>query len=143
MSKKLSKISLGILLISLSFILSFCGTPKNEKTNTMHNNNSSETNNKQTLTAPIVLKSFVNKIGQTGTQKEYYLQASIQDYYIKFCESNISRDELEKHLNTINGLIKAVTLEVEYRDGLWDICNEKEPMQSRTGEYVVIHKIIK
>jgi len=143
MNKTQFKYTSILLLISLSLIISTCGSPNNEKTNKMDINKPTKTNNKQTLTAPIVLKSFVTKNGETTTQKEYYLQASIQDYYIKFCESSISRDELEKHLDTINSLIKAVTLEVEYRKGFWDICDETKDIQSRTGDYVIIYKIIK
>jgi len=94
------------------------------------------------LTAPIVQKEFKNKIGKHTKQKEYYLQASIQDYYIKFCESSISHKDLENHLSSLTGLIKAVTLEIEYRDGFWDICNEKMEQQSRSGKYVIIHRII-
>jgi len=97
---------------------------------------------KQILTAPIVLKSFSNKNGEPNEQKEYYLQASIQDYYIKFCESSISQKDLENHLSSLTGLIKVVTLEIEYRDGFWDICNENMEKQSRSGKYIIIHRII-
>jgi len=96
-----------------------------------------------TITAPIVKKNFVNKAGRTTDHVEYYIQRSIQDYYIKFCESNVSIKELNEKLESIDGDIKALQLEVEFRNGEWDICDENHEAQSRIGEYAVILKILK
>lgn len=96
-----------------------------------------------TITAPIVKKNFVNKAGRTTDHVEYYIQRSIQDYYIKFCESNVSIKELNEKLESIEGDIKALQLEVEFRNGEWDICDENHEAQSRIGEYAVILKILK
>ena len=41
-------------------------------------------NNTEIISAPIVYKSFVKKNGEETTEKEMYLQRSIQDYFIKF-----------------------------------------------------------
>lgn len=103
---------------------------------------SSTGENKFILTAPIVSKSLFKKNGVPTGGKEWYLQRSIQDYYIKFCESNIQREELEQHLAKQTGLIQTLTLEVELREGHWDICDDNFMQQSRIGEYMIIHRII-
>ena len=94
------------------------------------------------VSAPIVAKRFVKKNGEVTDIKEYYLQRSIQDYFIKFCESDISREDLETHLANDQSFIKTVKLEVEFKKGLWDVCDETEEVQSRVGEYVVIKRIV-
>ncbi|WP_430412918.1 hypothetical protein [Kordia sp.] len=100
-------------------------------------------NGKYIVSAPVVRKDFVKKNGEPTTQKEFYVRRSIQDYYIKFCESNISREDLENHLSTMDTEIKIVTLEIEYLDGHLDICDDNLEQQSRIGAYVIIHRIIK
>ena len=95
------------------------------------------------IKAPIVKKNFVNKAGKTTDHVEYYIRQSIQDYYIKFCESNISIKELNEKLENIEGDIKTLQLEVEFREGEWDLCDENHDIQSRIGEYAVILKILK
>ncbi|MFK7799311.1 MAG: hypothetical protein AB8E82_17810 [Aureispira sp.] len=97
---------------------------------------------KYILTAPIVSKNFVKKNGAPSSNKEIYIQRSIQDYYIKFCESKIKREVLEDYLANKTGLMKVVTLEVELKNGYWDICDENFMQQSRMGEYMIIHRII-
>ena len=98
--------------------------------------------NKFIVTAPIVKKRFENKIGIFSDFEELYLQRSIQDYFIKFCESKVNRIELENYLNTHGGILNMLTLEVEFRDGDWDACAGDQNKQSRTGMYVIIHNII-
>lgn len=96
------------------------------------------------ISAPIVLKNFVDTKAKITNQKDYYIERSIQDYFIKFCESEVTREELETYLATKDGIIiKAATLEIEYRDGEWDSCNDDAKEQSRTGPYVIIYRIIK
>ena len=69
--------------------------------------------------------------------KELYLQCSVQDYFIKICAGEVTTEELRKHLN------QGITVDMEIRDGLWDICNDDPAYaQSRMGTYVIIHKII-
>ena len=97
---------------------------------------------KYIISAPVITKDFVKKNGEITLQKEIYIQRSIQDYYIKFCESKISREDLKKHLSNLEA-INVVTLEVEFIDGYWDICDDNLEQQSRIGEYVIIHRIIK
>lgn len=99
--------------------------------------------NKVIISAPLVLKSFVKKNGERTDLKEWYIQRSIQDYFIKFCESEVTRQELEAYLAEHGGPLNTAKLEVEFREGNWDICDENELMQSRVGAYVVIHRIIR
>ena len=87
-------------------------------------------------------KNFVRKNGEPMDFKEFYLQQSVQDYFIKFCESNVTWKELEEELSKIDSDIKALTLEVEFREGYWDICNDDRMQQSRVGKYLIIHRII-
>ncbi len=103
----------------------------------------SSADERKIITAPIVLKSFIKKNGEPADFKEMYVQRSIKDYFIKFCESQVTRKELEDHLAAIGSPIKTVTLEVSFREGEWDVCEENELMQSRIGEYVIVHRIVK
>ena len=102
----------------------------------------SSSKGKYIISVPIVIKNFVKKNGETTKHEEIYIRRSIQDYYIKFCESKISREDLENHLSTMDTEIKIATLEVEFLDGYWDICDGDLEQQSRMGAYVIIHRII-
>ena len=133
--------SFSVFIIALSIMFS-CSTSK-EKTS--QQNNVSDKNRAEKpylITAPIVKKQFVNKASRTADHVEYYIQQSIQDYFIKFCESNVSIKELNEKLENIEGDIKALQLEVEMREGDWDICDGNHEIQSRIGEYMVILKIL-
>lgn len=95
------------------------------------------------ISAPIVKKPFINKGGKDLGYDEYYVQRSVQDYFIKFCESKVTKEELDKALDESKELIKALTIQAEIREGEWDICpDDPEHMQSRIGKYMVIHKIV-
>lgn len=94
------------------------------------------------ISAPIVSKNFVMKNGKATEHSEYYVQRSIQDYFIKFCEGNVTVAELEKHLKKQTGEIKSLTLEIEIKDGMWDSCDNENLVQSRTGPYIVIYRIL-
>ena len=62
---------------------------------------------------------------------------------MKFCESNVDRVELQDYLDHLGDDLKVATLEVEIRNGNWDICDDNLERQSRMGEYMIIHRIIK
>lgn len=96
--------------------------------------------NIQIVNVPIVEKPFIKKNGMPTDRKEFYLQMSIQDYYIKFCESEIKEADLKERLDRQTGPIKTLKLEVEFKKGEWDRCGE-EAVQSRVGDYVLIHRI--
>lgn len=84
----------------------------------------------------LIEKEFVNKGGKIAVFKELYLRCSIQDYFIKLCESNLTHEELEPFIG------KGISVEVEIKDGMWDHCNENEAhVQSRMGPYAVIKAI--
>lgn len=86
----------------------------------------------------LIEKDFVNKIGASSGIKELYLRCSIQDYYIKLCESNITKEDLLPYLK------KGISVKGEVKEGLWDDCNQgSEPLQSRVGNYIVIYSIEK
>lgn len=85
------------------------------------------------ITGHLIEKDFIIKNGVSAGYTELYLQASIQDYFIKFCESKVTKKELDPFLN------KVVSVEVEIKNGNWDICPEdSQEMQSRVGPYVTI-----
>ena len=83
----------------------------------------------------VVEKAFVNKVGKTTEFKELYLRCSIQDYYIKFCESKVSLKKMKKHID------KGLTVTYELKEGEWDICEGDPEMQSRIGFYAIVIKI--
>lgn len=88
-------------------------------------------------TCELIEKEFENKIGKSGGFKELYLRCSVQDYFIKICESKVTSEQLKKHLNS------GIKVEMQIKDGSWDICEYTlEQQQSRIGQYVVITKII-
>lgn len=137
-----TKHNLYLLLIVVSLFTSSCnGQKKESKTKNKTEDVVTDTG-KHILSAPIVHKSFILKNGVASDYTEMYIQRSSQDYFIKFCESKISRKELEKELSKIDGDIKTATLEVEFQDGSWDVCDENFMQQSRVGAYVTIHRII-
>jgi len=99
-----------------------------------------QTKPEKIITTPIVEKHFYNKIGEKTDQTEFYIQQSVQDYFIKFCESEITREQLVEALSKIESPIKTLTLKIEIRDGEWDSC-DSYPVQSRVGKYAVILSI--
>lgn len=84
----------------------------------------------------LIEKEFVNKGGKMPGFKELYLRCSVQDYFIKFCESNVTKKDLEPYIN------KGISVAVEVKDGMWDHCSENlAEVQSRMGPYIIIKKI--
>jgi len=132
-----------IIFLVLGFLVHACAstqdvTPVNNKTADVPTEDG-----KYIISAPIVSKNFVMKNGKATEHSEYYVQRSIQDYFIKFCEGNVTVAELEKHLKKQTGEIKSLTLEIEIKDGMWDSCDNENLVQSRTGPYIVIYSIVK
>ena len=120
-----------IFLILCSFIA--CETSK-ISSNSMEKK--SQDSDKFIISGQIVEKSFIKKNGQSAGFSELYFRASVQDYFIKFCESNITKNDLEPFVD------KVVTVHAEIKDGSWDIC-EDDPaeMQSRIGAYMVVKEL--
>lgn len=131
-----------IIFLVLGFLMYACAstqdvTPVNNKTADVPTEDG-----RYIISAPIVSKNFVMKNGKATEHSEYYVQRSIQDYFIKFCEGNVTVAELEKHLKKQTGEIKSLTLEIEIKDGMWDSCDNENLVQSRTGPYIVIYRIL-
>ncbi len=146
MNKKIVPSAVNVafsLAIILWILLPSCHAQNTDHMEKKKTVDTSSNDGKKIITAPIVLKSFIKKNGEPADFKEMYVQRSIQDYFIKFCESQVTRKELEDHLAASDGPINAVTLEVSFREGEWDVCEENERMQSRIGEYVIVHRIVK
>lgn len=103
--------------------------------------------NRMIITGEVLKKDFVKKNGVSTGHGELYFRMSVQDYFIKFCESNVERKDLEPYvqedsLETLSKIV-TVTLEVEVRNGNWDICaDDPQEMQSRIGSYIVVTKIL-
>lgn len=120
------------LILILSVGLIFFSSCKN----TSEANLKEKDPNKSHTTCQLVEKEFINKGGKVTEYKELYLRCSIQDYFIKLCDSNVDAKTLRKYLN------KSISVEMEVREGMWDICTDDPAYaQSRIGTYVVIKKI--
>lgn len=120
------------ILIYLFPLLFACASATTQETTKFHEKKLGEPN-----TCQLIEKEFVNKGGKITEYKELYLRCSIQDYFIKLCESKVTKKELEKYLN------KGITIEMEIKEGMWDHCNDNPAYaQSRVGNYVIIKKII-
>ena len=128
----------SILLLSLLFLNS-CAV----KNNTL-NKTPKITENGQIWRGQIVSKTFVSKGGKVTESEDLYFRLSVQDYFIKICESKVNIDEIRNYIqkDDLIGEIKSVTLEIEIKDGEWDNCNVPGYVQSRTGPYIVINKIL-
>ena len=129
------KLKLTLITISLSLLLMSCFNPNSKQ---LQKEDSMTTH--QTLNGQIVKKEFINKAGKGSGFYEYYLRCSIQDYFIKFCESDITKKDIDA-LNL--GEFDGISVEAEILEGTWDICpNDPQEMQSRIGKYVVIYKVL-
>jgi len=141
--------ALAAMIFSIVILLFSCGINRKTEKNDMKNKQIIESErNKQAsvdgitiLYAEIVVHKFQNKKGEFTDISEYYLRCSVQDYFIKFCECEVSKEEILKYYNE-SKFINPITVEAEIRNGSWDICESIEA-QSRVGEYVIIKSIIK
>jgi hypothetical protein len=100
-------------------------------------------NNRFVVSGQLISKEMIRKNGKAAGFGELYYRLSVQDYFIKFCESSVTKEELEPFVNTDTSFV-SVTMEVSVQEGDWDIC-EGSPaeMQSRIGKYIVVHKLFK
>jgi len=93
--------------------------------------------NTGTTTCQLIEKPFIIKNGVESDIMELYLRCSVQDYFIKLCESDVTAKELREYLN------EGITVEMEIIDGEWDRCEGDGQVQSRIGTYVTIKSIEK
>lgn len=138
------KLTKYITLLFLVIFFSCNSSKETTETNTPINKTADvkTTGNRVIISAPIVPKTFVKKNGEETDIMEYYVSRSIQDYFIKFCESEVTLQDLEKVMYHEDESLNTLKLEVEFKNGEWDSCDELNRVQSRTGEYVVIYRII-
>ncbi len=97
------------------------------------------------ISGQLVEKEFIKKNGEPTGSMELYLRASVQDYFIKFCESDVSREELEQFIvESETDIPPPITLEIEIiYDSHWYICeDDQHEIQSIVGDYVILKKII-
>lgn len=88
-----------------------------------------------TLSGILVEKSFISKSGDSTEITELYLRCSKQDYFIKFCESTVSSEDLKQYLN------QSITFKCEMIEGEYDKCDEN-PVQSRVGTYLAVKAVM-
>ncbi|MEM9542023.1 MAG: hypothetical protein AAGA60_21320 [Cyanobacteria bacterium P01_E01_bin.42] len=83
-------------------------------------------NNTTIVRGTIIKKDFPDKGLRNLGLTELHFQIAGEDYFIKFCGSNVSRDELERHVNFLAASDPVgdneITLEVEMHDGELDTC---------------------
>ena len=133
-----------ILLMSICALLSSCNVSKEKQSDSAINKESDKKaeDGYAIISAELVKKNFVNKAGETSDIAEWYVRRSAGDYFIKFCESNVTPQEIEEALAKEEGLIKTLTLKVDFLEGEWDICEPSSIAQSRVGAYVAIKAIM-
>ncbi len=124
-----------VILLGLLIVISACGVSENS---TMEKHNKEPLSDSKNILGGILVEHpFTSKNGETSEIMELYLRCSVQDYFIKFCESAVTHDQLKPFLN------KSVTLEIEMKDGEWDNClTEDLHVQSRTGKYLAVKSIV-
>lgn len=94
------------------------------------------------ITAEVIENARTDKRGNIISGTDLYVRRSAQDYFIKFSESAVTKEAVKQAMDKIKHPIKSLTMEAEIRNGLWDNCDGKGMPQSRTGVYIVIHRLI-
>lgn len=112
--------------------------PKNDpksKSATFHNTT--------ILHGEIVAKLFMDPLsGKVAIpeKEEYYLRCSVQDYFIKFCESEVSQAQISTYYNP-KKITNPISVEAEIKNGDLDTC-ENIPSIGRIEYYVAIKSIL-
>jgi len=89
----------------------------------------------QILEGTIVAHKFVNKAGREYPNiTNLFLKIGDTEYFIKKYPENVTREMMEKHINQLQ------KYKVELLWGLWD--TDDPNVQSRVGDYVIIHEVI-
>lgn len=140
-----------IVLISISLTVSCTSYKAGTETKQNLMKKEKSNNDKFIVSGPIISKEHVLKNSQGSGEYEYYFRMSMGDFFIKFCESSISKEKFENYLNTakLSDIMgdKVVILEIELiSNGMLDNCDQKNldiQLQSRMGDYVIIKKIVK
>ena len=137
--KIVKRISILFLYLWILLGLVSCGIPNSSNMTQNKQADLSSGQEKYIITAEVVQKNIAQDDRQDSDKTAFYVRRSIQDYYIKFCESDINRAELEQRLETLSGLIKTVKLQVSYREGTLDECENRQGVDE--GQYIVVHQL--
>ncbi len=119
-----------IIGVVLAGILVFVACKGLQKNNTSDEHPKRITGSTQLIiSGQIVEKDFINKVGKSAGFKELYFRCSEQDYFIKFCESDVTKQDLLEFVDhsSVTGceiVGETVNLEIEVCEGYWDICPE-------------------
>jgi hypothetical protein len=76
-------------------------------------------------------------------QKELILLINDKKYFVKIDEGYVSRDKLYKYLN------QTIRIKGEIKNGPWEadipgsVLDQTQPIKGRSGDYIVVYKIIK
>jgi hypothetical protein len=137
---------LFLSLIVLAILFIGCGTRNKMQSGESEPGNKvpdpkGSTENSFVVSGPVAEKKRVIK-GEVQEETDYFLERSVQDYFIKFCESKVTRAEFESYLKKQKSTIKTIKADIEYREGEWDSCDEPGKAASRTGAYVIILSLI-
>ncbi len=123
------------LLLITTLVISFIACSESKE---IPEGKSMSLTDSKTTSCQLIEKEFTNKGGKVTEYKELYLRCSIQDYFIKICEGNVTAEQLKPYINS------GIEVEMEIRDGMLDHCDDNVAYaQSRTGTYIIIKKIIK
>lgn len=130
------------LVLLLFAIITACSSTKNQ--HSMYKSKAEIYNKKADgiLRCEIILKAYENKNGKISREvQEYYLRCSADDYFIKFCECKVSKEDIIAHYHP-QKLINPIAVKAKILTGEWDSCDTTERVQSRTGKYVQILEIV-
>jgi hypothetical protein len=135
-----------LLALTVSTHVCFCqqeGEPKNKNKVEMKKTEDKRTPNGHLLiTAEVIEKARTDDKGKILPGTDLYVRRSAQDYFIKFSESAVTMEAVKNEMDKMKHDIKSFTMETEIRNGLWDSCDGTGMTQSRTGVYIVIHRLI-
>jgi hypothetical protein len=123
-------------LIYTAFLCNSCSTAQDSQE--LHNK-PLITDQQSIIYGSLIKKPFIRKNGVPTKNKELYFNYNNKSYFIKFCESQVSRQTVER-LYSSNSI--GFTFEVELAEGEWDICDKSSEQQSRTGKYMLLHNFI-
>lgn len=112
-----------LVVFSLTSLLSLCVIPQivlsQPRTKTAYT---------KTAAGNIIMSGPIVGIGDKDSP--FSMRQSIQDYYIKFCESKVSQEQFKRYYSELDSLMKIAKLEVEFRHGNLDNCEANETDRS-------------
>ena len=131
------------MLLGLTILMS-CRKNSYREAMSQFDQESLEINKKRQGGLLIVKKNQISQKGQATGETEYYVRASSQDYFIKFCESYCTRKQFEAMLScdlSANDIMDLCSWKGLYRvkQGALDHCEVADSLSaSRIGYYAVL-----